>query len=84
MKSKSHRQPFYFSAYPLKAITGNSGNSSTESPYLKAVLAGSKTKTIDKVRVFPMVNPYKATSSKPVTPAKDVEVSGDEWFNHYE
>lgn len=84
MKSSS-RSPLYFSAYPLKAITGASGNAAKESPYLKSVLTSSgKTKTSSRVRVFPMANPYKSPVVNNKQKTKDVEGSGEEWFNHYE
>jgi hypothetical protein len=79
----------YFSAYPLKALTnGASAKSSTDqSPYLKAILSG-KTRTLSRVRVFPMINPYRK-SSIPVIPEasklpKDIELTEKEWFNNYE
>jgi hypothetical protein len=86
MKSTA-KSSLYFSAYPLKAIKEPSPSTGTGSPYLRSVLAGTgNIKTSSRVRVFPMANPYKQPISvtKPVNPAKDVEASGDEWFNHYE
>ncbi len=83
---KSSQPSFYFSAYPLKAINDPSASSaSQQTPYLRAVLSG-KTKASSKIRVFPMVNPYTKTKvqHKPVKPARQVDASGDEWFNHYE
>jgi len=86
MKRNAHT-PLYFSAYPLKAITepASNGSSSAHTPYLRSVLAG-KTKTSSRVRVFPMANPYtqKKVNAKPIKPAKNVESSGADWFNHYE
>jgi hypothetical protein len=60
--------------------------SGTGSPYLRAVLAGTgNIKTTSRVRVYSMVNPGKQTSApKPAKKTKDVEGSGDGWFNHYE
>jgi hypothetical protein len=79
----------YFSAYPLKALRDKASAkpSSTQSPYLKAILSG-KTRTLSRVRVFPMVNPYRR-SSVPVIPdasklPKDIELTEKEWFNNYE
>jgi hypothetical protein len=83
MKSTVRSSP-YFSAYPLKAIKESTG-AATESPYLKSVLAG-RTKASSRVRVLPMINPYRQQNTlfRPVPPAKEVESSGNEWFNHYE
>ena len=82
---KNNKPSLYFSAYPLKAI--NQQSSSEQSPYLKAVLSG-KTRTLSRVRVAPMINPYKATT-KPVIPEneklpKDVEHTEKDWFKNYE
>ena len=84
---KSNKQSsLYFSAYPLKAIKESS---SEQSPFLKAILSG-KTRTLSRIRVSPMLNPYKV-SSKPagtktgkVRVNKDIEPTGNEWFNNYE
>jgi hypothetical protein len=75
----------YFSAYPLKAIKALTPSSAPESPYLRSVLAG-KIKVSSKVRVFPMVNPYPKpkTSTGPISPIKDIGISGEEWFCNYE
>ncbi len=83
---KSSHPSFYFSAYPLKAISDPAASSSSQqTPYLRAVLSG-KTKASSKIRVFPMVNPYTKNKvvHKPVKPARQVDAAGDEWFNHYE
>ena len=79
---KSNKQsPLYFSAYPLKVIKESS---SEQSPYLKAVLSG-KTRTMSRIRVTPMQNPYsKKITLSSVKPAKNVEPEGKEWFNNYE
>jgi hypothetical protein len=88
MKSKP-RSPFYFSAYPLKALNEEAvtKQSSDHSPYLKSVLS-AKTRTSSRVRVFPMVNPYGKTTIT-LTPEtselpKDIELAQKEWFNNYE
>jgi hypothetical protein len=88
MKSNDHPS-FYFSAYPLKALTNEASakSSSNQSPYLKAILSG-KTRTLSRVRVFPMINPYRK-SSIPAIPEtsklpKDIELTEKEWFNNYE
>ena len=82
---KNSKSSLYFSAYPLKAIKESS--SSEQSPFLKAILSG-KTRTLSRVRVSPMLNPYKGTA-KPTTvksndEKKNVEPGGNEWFNNYE
>lgn len=82
---KNSKPALYFSAYPLKAI--KESKTSEQSPFLKAILSG-KTRTLSRVRVSPMLNPYKGTI-KPVTPKqndekKNVEPGGNEWFNNYE
>ena len=86
MKSSAH-ESLYFSAYPLKAITkkASSGNEESQSPYLKSILSG-KSRSISRVRVFPMANPYaqKLIIKPRVKPAKNVEPPGKEWFNNYE
>ena len=82
------RSPFYFSAYPLKAISGTATVTKDQgSPYLRAILSG-KAKTAKRARIFPMVNPYTRQSG----PApfeegkltKDIELVEKEWFNNYE
>jgi hypothetical protein len=88
MKSKP-RSPFYFSAYPLKAVTDEASakTTSSQSPYLKAILSG-KTRTLSRVRVFPMINPYRKFSI-PVSPdeskvPKNIDHTEKDWFNNYE
>ena len=90
MKGKP-QSSLYFSAYPLKAVNQESAsvNSENQSPYLKSILSG-KSRTVSRVRVFPMVNPYikpipeSAAPAKRVKKAKDVDPSGKEWFHNYE
>ncbi|HET6994934.1 MAG TPA: hypothetical protein VFI06_08120 [Chitinophagaceae bacterium] len=82
------RSPFYFSAYPLKAISGTAVIKKDQgSPYLKAILSG-KTKTGKRARVFPMINPYtKQSGPAPFQEGKltkDIELVEKEWFNNYE
>ena len=82
---KNIKPALYFSAYPLKAIKESS--TSEQSPFLKAILSG-KTRTLSRVRVSPMLNPYKGTL-KPAAPKKNeekknIEPGGNEWFNNYE
>ncbi|HEX7905392.1 MAG TPA: hypothetical protein VF487_16075 [Chitinophagaceae bacterium] len=88
MKS-NHHQPFYFSAYPLKAIPKSSESTANQSPYLRSILAAgssSNIRTSSRVRVFPMTNPYKASegTARKARLSKNIEATGDEWFNHYE
>ncbi len=87
MKTTINSSP-YFSAYPLKVMTNEPSAipSTNQSPYLKAILSG-RTRTLSRVRVFPMINPYRKTST--VTPEnsklpKDIELTEKEWFNNYE
>jgi hypothetical protein len=88
MKGLAKSTP-YFSAYPLKVITDHTANEPNLEPYLKALLA-SKTKTVSRVKVFPMVNPYPATENQPLIPEhhskkpNNVEPAGREWFGNYE
>jgi hypothetical protein len=78
----------YFSAYPLKAIKEpSSSDKQTDSPFLKALLSG-KTKTSSRVRVFPMINPYKDQINPSPFEAdklpKDIELTEKDWFKNYE
>jgi len=89
MKSSDHPS-LYFSAYPLKALNPEASakpSSDQSSPYLKAVLSG-KTRTTSRVRVLPMINPYKqpAQSTPKIagTLPKDIALTEKEWFNNYE
>lgn len=86
MKASAHPS-LYFSAYPLRVIKekSTSVNAQVRSPYLKSILAG-KNKTVSRVRVFPMANPYAQKLVMPVIvkKAKDVDPSGKEWFSNYE
>jgi hypothetical protein len=90
---RNAQSTFYFSAYPLKALQDEASAkpsqtlSQTQSPYLKAILSG-KTRTLSRVRVFPMINPYRK-NMLPVIPdenklIKDIELVEKEWFNNYE
>ena len=87
MKGKI-QSPHYFSAYPLKAIIPSTGSKSNQqqTPYLRSVLSGKTRAAGSRVRVLPMVNPYPLNQSLPqrMNPARHVDGSGDEWFNHYE
>ena len=86
MKSNA-RPSLYFSAYPLKALRDTETKADpTTSPYLKAILCG-KTKTLSRVRVMPMVNPYtekRLTVVKTSVLPVDIELTETEWYNNYE
>ncbi|MDP4263940.1 MAG: hypothetical protein Q8941_15540 [Bacteroidota bacterium] len=78
---------FYFSAYPLKAIKEpGAPDKQPQSPYLRALLSG-KTKTGNRARVFPMINPYNERfkpSPRPDKLAKDIGLTEKDWFKNYE
>lgn len=87
---KSNSQPsLYFSAYPLKALNQETSAkpSNGQSPFLKAILSG-KTRTMSRVRVFPLTNPYKQSTVliavKNSKLPNDIELTEKEWFNNYE
>ena len=85
---KSNVSPsLYFSAYPLKAVQTASEQAGTvTSPYLKAILCG-KTKTLSRVRVMPMINPYRETKvpvTREINLPNDIELTEKEWYNNYE
>ena len=86
MKVSAHPS-LYFSAYPLRVIKekNTSVNAQVQSPYLRSILSG-KNKTVSRVRVFPMANPYAQKLILPaiIKKAKDVEPAGREWFSNYE
>ena len=87
----------YFSAYSLKNAeqkTSGSNEPSKSSPYLRALLAG-RSRSSSKVRVFPMINPYREKDARPVMsrPAiirqlnhvpEDIELTEKQWFHNYE
>ena len=88
----------YFSAYSLRnaepKTTASSNEPSKSSPYLRALLAG-RSRTSSKVRVFPMINPYREKDARVVNarPAiirhinqvpEDIELTEKKWFNNYE
>ena len=81
---KSVAKPsFYFSAYPLKVIKDASAAKEPGSPYLRALLSG-KTKSGQRARVLPMINPYNKQST-PVPPdTNKLPLNEKEWFNNYE
>ena len=84
----NNQASLYFSAYPLKAISESLQAASEQSPFLKALLSG-KSKTLSRVRVAPMVNPYPKTEKPAKTKTEkekksNVEPSGDEWYKNYE
>ncbi|HYM92890.1 MAG TPA: hypothetical protein VET23_02040, partial [Chitinophagaceae bacterium] len=69
MKQSDH-PALYFSAYPLKALALQSTSDEQRSPFLKALLSG-KTRTLSRVRVAPMLNPYKKEAPKPALEKKE-------------
>jgi hypothetical protein len=87
----------YFSAYSLKNAEqkpSSSNEPSKSSPYLRALLAG-RSRTSSKVRVFPMINPYREKDARPVMPhpaiirqlnhvPADIELTEKKWFHNYE
>jgi len=92
------RPTIYFSAYSLKnaeqKTTASSNEPPKSSPYLRALLAG-RSRTSSKVRVFPMINPYREKDARPVNarPAiirhinqvpEDIELTEKKWFHNYE
>ena len=83
---RSNHSSLYFSAYPLKAILEST--SEEKSSFLKALLSG-KTRSLSRVRVAPMLNPYKKDAASPDSEkkekkSKDVEPTGEEWYKNYE
>ena len=87
---KNNAEPsFYFSAYPLKALGKNASAEapSGHSPFLRAILSG-KTRTVSRVRVLPMVNPYRETQKTTIRETgkmtDGMEKTEKEWFNNYE
>lgn len=82
------KQTNYFSAYPLKVLERAMAEApeSPQRPHLKALLT-KKTSPNIRLRVTPMINPYKLpaeTPSQRITPPVQKEPEGGEWFNHYE
>ena len=86
---RNAQSTLYFSAYPLKALQDEASAKSpeTQSPYLKAILSG-KTRSSSRVRVSPMINPYKKSALPAIAQesklTKDIELTQKEWFNNYE
>ena len=85
---KNNTKPsFYYSPYPLKALKQAAESiQGPQSSHLKALLS-DKTKTTRRIRVYPMVNPYKSKLPD-LSPrqgrAKDIEPIGKDWFSNYE
>lgn len=88
MKSTA-KAPLFFSAYPLKAVEKQMTTpavSQHASPYLRAVLAGSR-KSATHLRVYPMQNPYNDRPepvSKRLQPPAPVHLEEREWLTQYE
>jgi hypothetical protein len=63
----SVKSSFYFSAYPLKVLDQHLSEKPIpdQSP-LRAVLTGT-TRSINRVRVFPMINPYREADASAST-----------------
>ena len=84
---KNNMKPsFYYSAYPLKTIEQAVLKQGEKSPHLKALLS-STTKPGNRVRVYPMANPYKSKTKVSVPRpgrANNVEPDGKDWFHNYE
>ena len=91
------KNPIYFSAYPLKAIKSAEAEThkSSQSPYLRSILSAGRSKNTNRVRVFPMVNPYKNPYKEEVPAApirlssvtklpEDIEFTEKSWFHNYE
>jgi hypothetical protein len=74
-------KPLYFSAYRLRtleeSIADANTNSSERSPYLKLLLS-RKPKTTNRVRVFPMINPYKQKMTSDDISANQLPVSTEQ------
>lgn len=90
------KNPIYFSAYPLKAVTSNqpSEPKSSQSPYLRSLLS-ARNKSTNRARVFPMINPYRNpyNESAPANAIRltavnkvpeDIELTEKRWFHNYE
>lgn len=82
------RQTNYISAYTLKTLEQAAANApeSPQTAHLKALL-NKKASTTTRLRVTPMINPYKLPPeplSLRTTPPAHKEPEGGDWFNHYE
>jgi hypothetical protein len=90
---KEMKRTSYISAYPLKtleqaqAAAAEPSNRNEGSAYLKGLLA-DRAKSVSRIRISPMSNPYKApvieTVSRTAVPSEDINSGKKDWFNHYE
>ena len=84
MKSAARSSSLFYSAYPLKVLEKAAAESNH--PHLKALLS-AKTKPAMRMRVSPMVDPYRTKPNLDTlrpAPTRNIEPEGREWFNHYE
>jgi hypothetical protein len=86
MKNSTAPDKFYFSAYPLKSVPADSTEVSSQHSTLHV---SSKLKATGRLRVFPMVNPYK----KRIQPTprikhskshEDLDSNSNGWYGNYE
>jgi hypothetical protein len=88
---KATNQPnFYFSAYPLKAL---SQTETVKEPYLRIITnpQGKKKKYAEGLKVLPMVNPYSPKEEARLSEKLNQSVQTDkveerdsDWFASYE
>lgn len=86
MKNSSAQEKFYFSAYPLKSVPADSAEISSQNSSLHI---SNKTKATGRLRVFPMVNPYKKDIKptpriKPAKTEEDLNANSNGWYGNYE
>jgi len=86
MKNPTAQSKLYFSAYPLKAVTGSSPDPAAEN---SALHISNKTKAIGRIRVHPMTNPYKKVVKptpriKPSNSHEDINENKHGWYGNYE
>jgi hypothetical protein len=59
-----------------------------QSPFLRAILSGKTRAVVSRVRVFPLINPYRKTDAAKWINSnklpKDMEHPEKDWFNNYE
>lgn len=89
---KEMKRTSYISAYPLKTLeqaraeATEPANRNEESAYLKELLTG-KAKSMSRIRISPMSNPYKApvndAVSRTAIPSEGLNSGNKSWFNQY-
>ncbi len=89
---KEMKRTSYISAYPLKTLeqaraeATEPANRDEESAYLKELL-DSKAKSMSRIRISPMSNPYKAPVNDPVSrmaiPSEGLNSGKKGWFNQF-